>query len=215
MALLARYLAAVDYVGAALTWSDESVAIHTVETLNPSRLDPWLLRWANDPRCVDPTAIDRVPPTALALASGHVHAMALLDALTQIVPEEDQIRLTNFETLLSGLLLGQDLRSRILPLVGPGILAYFDAPSEAGEPAAAPERKPAAAATWPFPAGDGDQPRRGFRAGPEPRDDTVDHELARRDRQRDAHRAGRAGDGRQTVRRGVRESRPVSSPARP
>ena len=151
MAMLARYLAAVDYAGAVLTWSDESIAIHTVETLNPSRLDPWLRRWANDARRVDQTILDSVPPTALALASGHVHALALLDALTQIVPEEDQTRLTNIETLLSGLLLGQDLRTRILPLVGPGILAYFDAPPEADGPAKASEPKPTSAASWPFP----------------------------------------------------------------
>jgi hypothetical protein len=151
MAMLARYLAAVDYAGAALTWSDQSIAIHTVETLTPSRLDPWLLRWASDSRRVDPTASDRVPPSALAVASGHVHALALLDAVTRIVPEEDQVRLTNLETLLSGLSLGQDLRTRILPLVGPGILAYFDAPAEADGPANLTEPKPTPAATWPFP----------------------------------------------------------------
>ncbi len=93
----------------------------------------------------------RVPPTALALASSHVHALALLDAISQIVPEEDHIRLVNLENLLSGLLLGQDLRTKILPLVGPGVVAYFDAPSEADDHARAPGSKPVPVANWPFP----------------------------------------------------------------
>ena len=46
IATLERYLAAVDYAGAALTWNDDSIVIHTVETLNPSLLDAWLRRWA-------------------------------------------------------------------------------------------------------------------------------------------------------------------------
>ena len=63
MATLERYLAAVDYAGAALTWNDESIVIHSVETLNSSLLDPWLRRWAGDTRRVDPT-LARVPPSA-------------------------------------------------------------------------------------------------------------------------------------------------------
>ena len=80
MAILERYLAAVDYAGAALTWNDESIVIHSVETLNPSLLDPWMRHWAGDARPVDPS-VYRVPPTALAFASGHLDAVALLDAI--------------------------------------------------------------------------------------------------------------------------------------
>lgn len=151
MAMLTRYLAAVDYAGAALTWNDDSIVINTVETLKPSLLDPWLRRWVSDSRRIDPT-LERVPPTALALASAHIHALALLDAISQIVPEDDQVRLTNIETVLTGLLLGQSLRTRILPLVGPGILAYVDSPAEADDPAKAPASPPAPVARWPFPA---------------------------------------------------------------
>ena len=79
MAMLERYLAAVDYAGAALTWNDESIVIHTVETLNPSLLDPWLRRWATDSRRIDPAARARAADR-LAVASGHVHALAVLDA---------------------------------------------------------------------------------------------------------------------------------------
>ena len=48
IAMLERYLAAVDYAGAALTWNDDSIVFQMVETLNPSLLDPWLRRWAAD-----------------------------------------------------------------------------------------------------------------------------------------------------------------------
>jgi hypothetical protein len=150
VATLERYLAAVDYAGAALTWNDDSIVIHTVESLNPSLLDPWLRRWAADARRADPT-LEHVPPSAVAVAFGHVDGTAVLDAITQIVPERDQARLANFETLLTGLLLGQDLRAKVLPLLGPGIIAYLDAPTDADDRTTPPGSKIAPAASWPFP----------------------------------------------------------------
>jgi hypothetical protein len=129
VAVLARYLAAVDYAGAALNWNAEQVVIHAVETLNPSRLDPWLRGWAADSRTTDPV-LRRVPATALALASAHVNPPALWDAASQLVLGKDQNRLRNVESVLTGLLLGQDLRTRILPGLGPGLIAYLDAPPE-------------------------------------------------------------------------------------
>jgi hypothetical protein len=151
-ATLERYLAAVDYAGAALTWNDESIVIHSVETLNPSLLDPWLRHWAGDTRRVDPT-LARVPPSALAVASGHVDALAFFDAIAQIVPLEDQPKLTNIETMVTGLMLGHDLRSKVLPGVGPGAIAYLDAPSDMEEQGGALGRPPTPAAPegWPFP----------------------------------------------------------------
>jgi hypothetical protein len=151
IALLERYLAAVDYAGAALTWNDNSIVIHTVETLNSSLLDPWIRQWAADTRSADPT-LERVPPSALALAAGHVHGPALFDALSQIVPEKDQAKLANLETLLTGLLLGQDLRTGILALMGPSVIAYLDAPSEADNQLSSAGSHPTASANWPFPA---------------------------------------------------------------
>jgi hypothetical protein len=141
MALLVRYVAAVDYAGAALAWDDDSLAVHTVETLDPSRIDSWLRRWAGDSRSSDPD-LGRVPATALAIASGHVDFLAARDALYQIVPEAAHNRLRNLETLASGLLLGQDVADRILPRLGPGVVAYLDSPlppdgNDAGEGLAA------------------------------------------------------------------------------
>jgi hypothetical protein len=149
LALLERYLAAVDYAGAALVWSDRSIVLHTVETLDSSRLDPWLRRWAGEARRRDP-ALERIPSTALALVSGHVDFSALYEALSGIVPDEEQPKLTNVETILSGLLLGHDLRSRILPQLGPGVLAYLDTPADWDQGGAASSGSPPGSA-WPFP----------------------------------------------------------------
>ena len=149
MAMIERYLAAVDYAGAALVLSETGIVVHTVETLDPAKLDPWLLRWASNRHRLDP-ALGRVPPTALAMASGRVDAVALYEALLQIVPAEDRPKLSNLETVLTGLLLGQDLRTRILPQLGPGLLAYVDSPPEPDD--AVPKgTPPSAASPWPFP----------------------------------------------------------------
>ena len=118
--MLGRYLAAVEYAGATLEWNDEGIVLHAIETLDRRKLEPWLLRWATNDLRPDPT-IAGVPATAIALASGHVDAVALYDALCRIVPDQDQPKLRNMETLLGGLMLGQDLRTRILPQLGPGV----------------------------------------------------------------------------------------------
>jgi hypothetical protein len=134
--MLERYLGAVEYAGAALEWNKSGIVVHTVETLAPSKLDPWLLRWAGSELRPD-AALGRVPAGALALASGHLDAPAFFEALSQIVPDADGPKLKNLESLLSGLLLGQDLRSRILPQLGPGLIAYVEAQPEALESGAA------------------------------------------------------------------------------
>jgi hypothetical protein len=149
MAMLIRYLASVDYAGLALTRNERSIAIHSVETLNPSHLDAWLRHWASDTRPTD-LEIARVPPTALALASGQFDGIALLDAVTQLVPALDQPKFANMQTALGGLLLGQDLRTQVLPRLGPSVLAYFDIPGDVEEQENATAKTPPAGG-WPFP----------------------------------------------------------------
>ena len=149
MAMLIRYLAGVEYAGVALTWNERTVAIHSVEMLNPSLQDAWLRHWAGDARPLD-SELERVPPTALAMASGHFDGIGLLDGLSQLVPILDQPKLANIETALSGLLLGQDLRTGVLPHLGPSVLAYLDTPPEAEEQGIAPAKVPPAGG-WPFP----------------------------------------------------------------
>jgi hypothetical protein len=125
--LLARYLAAVDYAGAVLQWSETGLAVHAVEVLRPAALDPWICRWASDRRRPDPELI-RVPQSAFAIFSGHLDAAAAFDAFAQVVGDEDRSKVDNIQTLLTGLLLGQDLRSKVLPRLGPAMVAYVDAP---------------------------------------------------------------------------------------
>jgi hypothetical protein len=149
MAMVERYLAAVDFAGASLVWNDRSIEAQMVEILDPAKLDPWLRRWARGAGPRDPS-LDRVPSTALAVASGHIDPLALFDAVSQLVPDEDGPSLANVETVLTGLLLGQDLRTRVLPRLGPGILAYIDLPSDSIDLKAA-AADPALGSSWPFP----------------------------------------------------------------
>jgi hypothetical protein len=129
LAMLKRHLAAVEYAGAALVWRSDAIVVHAVETLDASRTDGWLRRWAGDSRPYRKDLL-RVPRTALAVASAHVDLLALREALYKAVPEADHQRLRNLEAVLSGLMLGDDLPSQILPAIGPGVMAYLDAPSE-------------------------------------------------------------------------------------
>ena len=118
---------------------------------------------------------------------------AVLDALTQIVPDEDQPRLANIETMLTGFLLGQDLRTKVLPRLGPGILAYLDAPSETDEQESCTRLEAGRAGGLAVPAGHGDQPGRSIRSA---RGDTV-NDTGGGGRQRPADGAGHGGDGRE------------------
>src|SRR5262249_40902538 len=70
LAMLKRHLAAVEYAGAALVWTSDAIVVYAVETLDPSRTDGWLRRWAGDSRPYRKDLL-RVPRTALALASAH------------------------------------------------------------------------------------------------------------------------------------------------
>jgi hypothetical protein len=126
-AMLGRYVGAMEYFGAALRWRD-GVVLQTEEIIDPGKLDPWLRRWAARPGEIGP-GLRRVPSTALAMASLHVDFNALLDALRDLVPDAQQPRLENLVLALEGVLLGHDLQAEILPQLGPGVLAYVEAPS--------------------------------------------------------------------------------------
>jgi hypothetical protein len=129
LAALGRYLAAVDYAGAAAVWSDQSLILRTVETIDPAKLDPWIIRWAADSRQPG-SIVGQLPSTAFATIAMHIDAPALHDAVRMLVPDPDQPKLANFETVLSGLLLGQDLNARILRGLGPGAIGYVDVPDD-------------------------------------------------------------------------------------
>jgi hypothetical protein len=147
IALLERWLDALQYAGATLMATDGRLVLHIAETFDPRKLDELLGRAAAsaDSASVAPR-LDRVPATALALGSIQVDFPSLYKAIDQLVPEPDRPRLANFETAVSGIFLGEDLRARILPSLGSRVVAYLDAPTLWGSRVAGstPEN-------WPFP----------------------------------------------------------------
>ena len=149
LAVVRRHLAAVDYAGAALFWRSDAIVVHAVETLDAARADAWVRRWAGDKRACRPE-LRRVPRTALAIASVHIDLTALREVVYEIVPAADHQRLGNFEILLTGLLLGQD-PLRLLPLLGPGVVAYLDEPADpTTEKAEAPGPPPGRGSLFPL-----------------------------------------------------------------
>ncbi|WP_435005402.1 hypothetical protein P12x_003285 [Tundrisphaera lichenicola] len=116
-AMIARYVGAIDYAGAALRWLDGPI-LHTHEAIEPARLDPWLRRWLGGPpdEARSPAPISG---TALAVASIQVDYAALYEGLSGLIPEADRFRLDNLTIALRGLLMGRDPVAEVLPRLGP------------------------------------------------------------------------------------------------
>ena len=112
VALLARYLAAVDYAGAALSWGTDTIVVHVVETLDPSRLDPSAVVWAGDSPASSPACV--ACPQRPCDGLGARHPMALGRRLPAR-PQRRPGTLAHLEAVASGLLLGQDLCTRACP----------------------------------------------------------------------------------------------------
>jgi hypothetical protein len=128
-ALIGRYLATTDYAGAALVWDDRVMTLHAVESL--------LAKTAANPEhaaapAAAPPPVPAIPTTALAVVSARMSARALYESLSLVLPEPGRARLEKFETVLTGILLGQSFREEILPRLGPGLLGYIDAPDLEG-----------------------------------------------------------------------------------
>ncbi|HEV3122217.1 MAG TPA: DUF3352 domain-containing protein [Isosphaeraceae bacterium] len=135
--LLGRNLGAVQYAGLAVEWRDGFV-VHLEEAIDPSKLDAPLLRWAKQPGSTA-SLVGRVPSSALALAAGHIDLSAVYDEVLSLVSPAERDRFDNTLLVLKGLLQGKDLATEVLPYVGPGAVAYFDAPEEdSGSPARVP-----------------------------------------------------------------------------
>ena len=127
-AMIRRHLSAVEYAGASLVWRTDAIAIDAVETLDASRVDGWIRDWAHDGRPIRPI-VRRVPSSAVAMASIHVNFASVRGAIDAIVPEGDQKRLRNLEIVLTGLLLGHEAMD-VVRALGPGVVAFMDAPPE-------------------------------------------------------------------------------------
>ncbi|MBX6312440.1 MAG: hypothetical protein IRY99_05895 [Isosphaeraceae bacterium] len=130
--LLRRYLAAVEYVGAAAEWRD-GVLLHIREALDPGRLGEPLKRWAARPGGTA-ALVCRVPPSALAVAAANIDFGAVAAAMLSLAPEAARPKVDNLLLALRGLLLDKDPRSEILPHLGPGLVVYLDDPAGARRP---------------------------------------------------------------------------------
>jgi hypothetical protein len=148
-AVIAGYIAALDSAGAALVVSDDRISLEMADAFTPGKL-PEFIRRAAETRSPETVGFpfDRLPSTALGAGVVQLDLTALYTFAQGLVPESDRSKLTSAETVLRGILLGQDLKTRILPGMGPRFLAYVDIPTDlnpkegaAGGPGG----------NWPFP----------------------------------------------------------------
>ncbi|AGA29665.1 hypothetical protein [Singulisphaera acidiphila] len=135
--MLSRYVDALEYIGCAIELRGASsdrgagIILHTEEGINPDKLPLWMKRWAARPS-IDPP-LDRVPNSALGVASAHIDFEALEDVLRSMTPSSGQRRLDNLLLGLSGVMLGRDLRTEILPKLGPAVFAYLATTVDSGQ----------------------------------------------------------------------------------
>src|SRR5690606_26076309 len=98
--------------------------LHSHEAIDPGQLDEPLRRWASRPG--DASALlRRLPPAPLLVAAGRIDFAALTEEVMSLLDGDQQAKAENLLTVLSGLLLGKDPRSEILPNLGPGVIAYL------------------------------------------------------------------------------------------
>jgi hypothetical protein len=170
-ALLKQYARAHESAGAALVVREGQLELQIAEIFESGKFHERLDSWsqATQPRAEH---LDRVPRTALLVGSVQIDFAWLYRLAREWTPEAERPRLANGETVLSGLLLGQDLSTRVLPALGPRVLAIVEGPFEVGskvdddrsargqwpwptvlvvELASQPERKPAAGSGAPPP----------------------------------------------------------------
>lgn len=124
LSLIGRYLTSVNYAGASVEWRDGIVA-NMHELIDPSKLSDGMRRWAVRAESPDGSLM-RVPRSALAFATADVDFGVLLDAFSELVPEQDRSKRDNLLLAVNGILLGLDLRSEVIPQMGPGMAAYLE-----------------------------------------------------------------------------------------
>ena len=126
-AAVAETLDAIVGIGLALEWREGPV-LHAVELLDPDRLPGPIRSWAAH-RDADGAPLGLIPASALAVAAGHVDFVALYDLIDASIPAADRDRFEDLTIGLRGVLLDRDLRSSILPAIGPGVVGWVDAPA--------------------------------------------------------------------------------------
>lgn len=129
--LIRRMIGAADAVGMALAWKEGRIELHLHEVFDATRIDEPLRRWAARPMTGDPgTWLADLPESTLAVAFGPLDGLAFVDLLIGLVPRSERARIDAAMTLASGLLLGLDPRTEVLPNLGPQLLASVSWPSE-------------------------------------------------------------------------------------
>lgn len=134
--IIRAYADALQYAGAALTVEDATIAVRTAQSFEPEKLRQlagWCVSPASPDRDGPGPRLDSVPASTLAIASVNFDVAGLYGALTSFVPENDRPKLEKLEALAKTVLLGLDLRSKVLAALGPRSIAYVGAPS--GDPA--------------------------------------------------------------------------------
>lgn len=130
--LTRSHAGALQYAGAAFVVDESAITIQAVQAFAPERFDQLAGWWVspNSPESAESgPRLDSVPPSALAVASLNVNVLSVYRSLTGFVPEKDQSKLEKLEVIAGGILLGLDLRTQVLPALGPRVVAYLDAPS--------------------------------------------------------------------------------------
>lgn len=130
--IIRAYADALQYAGGALTIEDSTVAIRTAQSFEPEKLRKlagWFVAPSSPDRDGPGPRLDSVPASTLALASVNFDVAGLYGALASFVPENDRPKLEKLEILAKGVLLGQDLRSKVLAALGPRSIAYVGAPT--------------------------------------------------------------------------------------
>ncbi len=121
-----RYLAAVEYAGASLEWRD-GIMLQTEESLNVAKLDAALRAWAAEPKAPQSQPL-RVPSSTLAIASVSLNFPAFFELIENSMPDDARRKSQNLFEVLKGVSLGRDVRTEILPHLGPGLMAFVEAP---------------------------------------------------------------------------------------
>jgi hypothetical protein len=122
--LLSRYVQAVGMVGVGVDWRD-GVFLHSCETVDPAKLDPWLRDWLTRPST--PTNLPaQVSPGTIALASANLDFRSIVQAYRDTTPVDDRPGLENLKTAFQGLLMGRDPMTEVLPRLQSGAVLALE-----------------------------------------------------------------------------------------
>jgi len=131
--VIQNYADALQYAGAALTVDDAAIAVQSAQSFDPEKLRELAGWWisSTSPERVGPgPRLGSIPPSALAFASININVASFYGSLARLLPEKDRPKLEKVEIIAKGLLLGLDLRTRVLPALGPRVVAYLETPAD-------------------------------------------------------------------------------------